>query len=41
MFIASFSSDEIQKDRFDFWDSVYGVDMSCIKPWAFGEPLIE
>ena len=41
MFITSFCSDEIYRQRFDFWNDIYGVDMSCIKGWVFAEPLIE
>ncbi|EAS00376.1 arginine N-methyltransferase (macronuclear) [Tetrahymena thermophila SB210] len=41
MFISSFCNDEIYNQRFDFWDKVYGVDMSCMKQWVYKEPLVD
>lgn len=41
MFITTFCNDTIIEDRFTFWDSVYGIDMSCMKSWVFAEPFIE
>jgi hypothetical protein len=28
-------------ERLDFWDSVFGFDMSCMKKMALLEPLVD
>ena len=30
-----------KKQKIHFWDEVYGINMSCIKPAAISEPLID
>jgi protein arginine N-methyltransferase 1 len=30
-----------KKSKLTFWDDIYGIDMSCIKPAAMGEPLVD
>lgn len=29
------------QEKLDFWDNVYGFDMSCIKRLAIAEPLVD
>ena len=41
IYIASLEDDEYRKTKIDFWDDVYGVNMSCIKEWAMKEPLVD
>lgn len=31
MYLASIEDDEYRKSKIDFWDNVYGINMSCIK----------
>jgi protein arginine N-methyltransferase 1 len=32
---------DYKKDKIDWWDNVYGFDMSCIKKIAYREPLVD
>ncbi|KAG1673770.1 hypothetical protein FOA52_002339 [Chlamydomonas sp. UWO 241] len=32
---------EYKKDKIEFWDNVYGFNMSCIKTMAMQEPLVD
>ena len=32
---------DYRNDKIDFWDDVYGFDMSCIKKMALLEPLVD
>lgn len=41
MFMATIEDEEYFEEKINFWDSVYGVDMSCIKKWSLKEPLVE
>ncbi|EGR34623.1 protein arginine n-methyltransferase, putative [Ichthyophthirius multifiliis] len=41
MCVSSFQDDSLYEQRFNFWNNVYNVDMSCIKQWVFKEPLVE
>lgn len=34
MYLTSIEDDEYFNSKINFWDEVYGVDMSCIKKWA-------
>jgi len=34
MFLTTVEDDEYFNSKINFWDNVYGVDMSCIKKWA-------
>ncbi|CAD8085966.1 unnamed protein product [Paramecium primaurelia] len=41
MYLSTIEDDEYRKSKIDFWDNVYGVNMSCIKQWALREPLVD
>ena len=41
MYIAGIEDEAYKKRKIDFWDNVYGVNMSCIKKWTIMEPLID
>ena len=30
-----------KRDKFDFWESVYGFDMTAVRTLALGEPLVD
>lgn len=34
IFLATIEDEEYFDGKVNFWDDVYGVDMSCIKPWT-------
>ena len=34
MYMASVEGKYDREDKLDFWDKVYGYDMSCIKKWV-------
>jgi len=41
LYVCAIEDREYREDKIDFWDSVYGFDMSCIKEMALVEPLVE
>lgn len=41
MFLSTIEDEEYFDSKINFWDEVYGYDMSCIKKWAQREPLVE
>lgn len=41
LFVCGIEDAEYRQDKIDFWDSVYGFDMSCIKKLAITEPLVD
>jgi type I protein arginine methyltransferase len=41
MYITAIEDAEYKEDKINFWDSVYGFDMSCIKKLALQEPLVD
>jgi len=41
LYITAIEDAEYREDKINFWDSVYGFDMSCIKEMALVEPLVE
>ena len=41
MYLAGIEDEKYKKRRIDFWDKVYGVNMSCMKKWVLMEPLVE
>jgi len=41
LYIAGLEDEEYKQDKIDFWDSVYGFNMSCIKKIAIREPLVD
>ncbi len=34
LFIAGIDDGDYKREKMEFWDEVYGVDMSCIKQWV-------
>jgi protein arginine N-methyltransferase 1 len=41
MYICGIEDSEYKQTKINFWDSVYGFDMSCIKKIALTEPLVD
>lgn len=41
MVITAIEDAQYKEEKIHFWDSVYGFDMSSIKPWAMREPLVD
>lgn len=41
MNIAAIEDAEYKDSKIHYWDNVYGFDMSCIKPYAIREPLVD
>lgn len=41
MYITAIEDAEYKEDKINFWDSVYGFNMSCIKKQAIQEPLVD
>ena len=41
IYIAALEDEKYKKEKIHFWDDVYGFDMSCIKPVALREPLVD
>jgi len=38
---AFIEDDDYKKQKIDWWDNVYGFDMSCIKKIAYREPIVD
>jgi protein arginine N-methyltransferase 1 len=41
LFICAIEDAEYREDKINFWNNVYGFDMSCIKELALIEPLVD
>jgi len=41
IFLCAIEDAEYREDKINFWDNVYGFDMSCIKETALLEPLVD
>jgi len=41
IYLAAFEDEEYRSSKLQFWDDVYGVDMSCIKSWVLKEPFVD
>jgi len=41
LYIAGIEDADYKGKKIDFWDNVYGFDMSCIKKIAYAEPIID
>jgi len=41
MWVVAIEDAQYRRDKIDFWDDVYGFDMSCIKELAILEPLVD
>lgn len=39
--LAAIEDGNYKKSKVNFWDDVYGIDMTCIKPNVMAEPLID
>lgn len=41
MYISAFEDEQMKYERIDFWDNVYGFDMSALKEAALKEPVVD
>jgi len=41
LYICAIEDADYRRDKIDFWDDVYGFNMSCIKELALMEPLVD
>lgn len=41
LYVCGIEDAEYREDKINWWDSVYGFDMSCIKELALVEPLVD
>lgn len=41
LYVCAIEDAVYKKDKIDFWENVYGFDMSCIKNLALTEPLVD
>lgn len=41
MFLTAIEDGSVRRDRFDYWDDVYGFDMTPIKEIALSEPVVD
>jgi len=41
LFLTAIEDSEYKEDKINFWDNVYGFNMSCIKSVAMKEPLVD
>lgn len=41
LYICAIEDRQYKEDKINFWDDVYGFDMSCIKHVAIQEPLVD
>ncbi|MDR3546674.1 MAG: hypothetical protein P4M11_00100 [Candidatus Pacebacteria bacterium] len=41
LYLAAIEDAQYHQSKFAFWDSVYGVNMQCIRQAAMGEPVVD
>ncbi|KAL9362422.1 hypothetical protein Peur_045207 [Populus x canadensis] len=41
LYLTAIEDAEYKDDKIEFWNNVYGFDMTCIKKQAMGEPLVD
>jgi protein arginine N-methyltransferase 1 len=41
LYVATVEDESYKNSKIHFWDSVYNVNMSCIKKWALFEPIVD
>ena len=41
LYITCIEDRQYKEEKIDWWDSVYGINMSCIKEIAIREPLVD
>lgn len=41
LYVCAIEDAQYKADKIDFWDNVYGLNMSCIKSVALTEPLVD
>lgn len=41
LYITAIEDNEYKNDKINWWDDVYGLDMSCVRKLAIAEPLVD
>jgi len=41
IYLTAIEDEEYKNQKFGFWDSVYGNNMSCVKSSLYNEPLVD
>ena len=41
MYMTAMEDENVKRERIDFWDDVYGFDMTPIKEIALREPVVD
>jgi protein arginine N-methyltransferase 1 len=41
MYLCAVEDEQMKRERIDFWDNVYGFDMSALKEVALKEPVVD
>ena len=41
LYLTGIEDEEYKKEKFGFWDDVYGYKMTCLKKWAKMDPLVD
>jgi protein arginine N-methyltransferase 1 len=41
MYVCALEDAQVKNERIDFWDNVYGFDMTAIKDVAIREPVVD
>ncbi|XP_049848879.1 uncharacterized protein LOC126316827 [Schistocerca gregaria] len=41
LYLVGIEDKEYKEEKIDFWDNVYGFDMSCIKKKAYQDPIVD
>jgi len=41
LFLVAIEDADYKREKMDFWDNVYGFDMSCVKRLAMQEPVVD
>lgn len=41
LFIAGIEDGKFKADKFNFWNNIYGINMSCFRPLVLKDPIID
>ncbi len=41
MYVSVIDDEAYYKKKLNYWNSVYGVSMKCMKKWVLSEPIID
>lgn len=41
MYIGAIDDEAYYRKKLNFWNSVYGISMKCMKKWVLSEPIVD